>query len=323
MNVSAPFIRTVLGDVPVDGLGACSAHEHVIIDGPFIAENFPDFLLDDIDAACVDLGEFGEAGGRWVVDTMPTGPARNPAKLAEASRRTGIEIVVPTGMHLPVYYPDNDPRLKMDREDFTQLFEHEICIGLVDVPPGMKVRAGVIKVAGGQDQLSPHQCEAFAAAGAISSQTGCPIITHTEQGTAGEEQVQRLIDAGADPGRITLSHTDRRLDRSYHRALLSAGVTLEYDHHFRSHLKTGDCPTADLIAQLIDEFPHQIVVGMDLARRSYWHGHAGSPGLVWLLTELPELLRHRGVSDEAIDRVLRLNPRRAFAFAALSQDTAG
>jgi hypothetical protein len=48
---------------------------------------------------------------------------------------------------------------------------------------------------------------------------------------------------------------------------------LEYDHHFRSYLKDRTCPTADLIAALAPEFPDQIVVGMDLARRSYWHGH--------------------------------------------------
>ena len=65
------------------------------------------------------------------------------------------------------------------------------------------------------------------------------------------------------------SHTDRQPDMAYHRALLPSGVLLEYDHHFRSHLKDGNCPTVDLIAALAHEFPRQIVVGMDLARRSY------------------------------------------------------
>ena len=65
------FVRTILGDVPTDGLRRCGAHEHVIIDAPHIAEKHPDFLLDDIDAACVDLREFRDAGGGWVIDTMP------------------------------------------------------------------------------------------------------------------------------------------------------------------------------------------------------------------------------------------------------------
>jgi hypothetical protein len=29
---------------------------------------------------------------------------------------------------------------------------------------------------------------------------------------------------------------------AYHRALFSSGVTLEYDHHFSTHLKAGTCP---------------------------------------------------------------------------------
>lgn len=59
---------------------------------------------------------------------------------------------------------------------------------------------------------------------------------------------------------------------------------------------------------------------MDLARRSYWHGHGGKPGLVWLLTVLPAPLRERGVDDEPIERITIVNPRRAFAFAAAAED---
>ena len=175
----------------------------------------------------------------------------------------------------------------------------------------------MVKVAGGLGKLTPHQQEAFAAAAETSRRTGCPIITHTEQGTAGEEQVRLLLDGGAHPSQVVLSHTDRRPEIPYHRTLLSSGVTLEYDHHFRTYLKDGTCPTADLVAALAPDFPNQIVVGMDMARRSYWHGHSGQPGLAWLLTALPALLRERGVHDDLIERVLTQNPARAFVFAAV------
>jgi predicted metal-dependent phosphotriesterase family hydrolase len=57
-----------------------------------------------------------------------------------------------------------------------------------------------------------------------------------------------------------------------------------------------------------------------LARRGYWHGHGGKPGLAWLLTVLPTLLKGRGVSDDLIERILTDNPRRAFAFARVSEN---
>ena len=96
-------------------------------------------------------------------------------------------------------------------------------------------------------------------------------------------------------------------------------MTLEYDHHFRTYLNDGSCPTADLVAALVPDFPDQIVVGMDMARRGYWHGRGGKPGLVWLLTVLPTLLKERGVSDDLVERILTHNPRRAFTFATESE----
>jgi 5-phospho-D-xylono-1,4-lactonase len=314
------FVRTVLGDVRADDLKRCGAHEHIIIDAAYIAEKQPDFLLDDIEAASVDLGEFRDADGGWVIDTMPTGAGRRARKLAAASQQSGVHIVCPTGLHLPLYYPPDYPMLSMDQEELAEVFVKEIDEAVCDDAVPLPYRAGVIKVAGSYGKLTPHQRQAFAAAGEASRRTGCPIITHTEQGTAGEEQVSLLLESGAHPTQVVLSHTDRLPDPAYHRCLLSSGVTLEYDHHFRTYLKDGSCPTADLIAALIPEFPDQIVVGMDLARRGYWHGHGGKPGLVWLLTVLPTLLKERGVSDDVVERILTHNPRRAFTFATVSED---
>jgi 5-phospho-D-xylono-1,4-lactonase len=315
------FVRTILGDVRADELKRCGAHEHIIIDAANIAEKHPDFLLDDIEAACVDLGEFRDAGGGWVIDTMPAGAGRCSRKLAGASQQSGIHIVCPTGLHLPLYYPPDHPMLSMDQGELADVFVKEIAEGVCDDAVQLSYRAGVIKVAGGHGKLTPHQREAFSAAGEVSRRTGCPIITHTEQGTAGEEQVNLLLNSGAHPTQVVLSHTDRLPDIAYHRSLLSSGVTLEYDHHFRTYLKDGSCPTADLVAALVPDFPDQIVVGMDMARRGYWHGRGGKPGLVWLLTVLPTLLKERGVSDDLVERILTHNPRRAFAFATVSENT--
>jgi len=313
------FVRTILGDLPASELGRCSAHEHIIIDGPHVAEKHPEFLLDDVEAACVDLREFRGAGGRWVVDCMPTGSGRCALKLVTVSQRSGVHVVCPTGLHLLLYYPPDHPMLSMGREELADLFVREVVEAISDDAGSLPCRAGVVKVAGSFEKLTPHEREAFAAAAETSLRTGCPVITHTERGTAGEEQIRLLLDGGADPVHVVLSHTDRLPDIAYHRTLLSSGVTLEYDQHFRTYLKEGTCPTVDLIARLAPEFPDQIVVGMDMARRGYWHGRGGKPGLVWLLTALPALLKERGVSDHLIERILTHNPARAFAFGAAQE----
>jgi 5-phospho-D-xylono-1,4-lactonase len=126
------FVRTILGDVAIDRLGCCGAHEHTIIDAPYIAEKHPDFLLDDIDAACTDLREFRDAGGGWVIDTMPTGAGRCTIKLATVSQQSAVHIVCPTGLHLPLYYPPDDPLLSMHREELVDVFVREIVDGVCD-----------------------------------------------------------------------------------------------------------------------------------------------------------------------------------------------
>src|ERR1700693_4540906 len=80
--IDMPFLRTVLGDIEADQVGVCYAHEHIIIDPSFTTYRYPDFLLDSVERACVDVMEFYAAGGRTLVDSMPCGGGRNPVKLA-------------------------------------------------------------------------------------------------------------------------------------------------------------------------------------------------------------------------------------------------
>ena len=307
------IIRTVEGDLPADNLGVCSAHEHVIIDNFFIEECYPEFWLSDTDAAGVDMKAFRDAGGGWVVDTMPTGAGRNAAKLKEVAQASGVAIVCPTGVHLAKYYPPDHPILKMDRRALTELFIREVSVGVDDGDGISEIRAGVIKIAGGEGRLNAFQKEVFVAAAQAQSRTGCPIITHCEQGTAGMEQIAILESNGADLSHVVLSHCDRITDTAYHRDLLATGVRLEYDQHFRQILRSEPCTTISLINQLAPIFPGQILIGMDIARRSNWKGYGGGPGLAWLATELPTLLRNAGLDNTLTQRILIDNSKRTFS----------
>jgi phosphotriesterase-related protein len=142
-------------------------------------------------------------------------------------------------LRLQQYYPPNHWGGSVAEEEMVGLF-------VVDIEEGIDAndygepfvrrtahRAGVIKVAGGRDRLSEHERKCFRAAGRAQSLTGCPILTHTEQGTAGEEQTAVLQEAGADLAHVVLSHTHQLPDIEYHHRLPATGVTLEYDSAFR------------------------------------------------------------------------------------------
>jgi phosphotriesterase-related protein len=311
MLVQMSFVRTILGDVGAGDLGVCYAHEHVIIDPSFATAVEPQFLLDDVDRAVAELSAFRAHGGRAMVDAMPIGCGRNPAKLAEVSRRSGVHVVCPTGVHLAKYYPPGDPFLEMPSDALAEWFVAEIGVGIGGNP---SYRAGVIKVAGGRDRLSDAERRAFIAAAAAHRRTGCPILTHTEQGTAAMEQVALLREHGAEPSRVTLSHTDRLPDPAYHRQLLRTGVNLEYDSCFRWKPGQGN-PTLDLLVALLPAFPDQLMLGMDAARRTYWASYGGSPGLGFLLTEFSPRMRAAGIDEDLIRRAFVNNPARAYSFA--------
>ena len=152
-----PFLRTVLGDIEASQAGICYAHEHIIIDPSFTTYRYPDFLLDSVERACVDVAEFHAAGGRTLVDSMPCGGGRNPAKLAEICRITGVNIVCPTGLHLAKYYAPGHWGERLNAEELAKLFVADIEQGIDSADyNGPEIsrtphKAGVVKVATGAE----------------------------------------------------------------------------------------------------------------------------------------------------------------------------
>ena len=306
------FVRSILGDVPATpALGRCDAHDHVVLGGSFINEQFPDMDLSDTDASVRELKAFAQAGGGWMIDAMPTCVSRRPSELADVSRRSGVPIVMSTGRHLAQYYPAGDAHVALDREALCGLMIREIEQGVDGY------RCGLIKVAGSAGKLSVAERDAFMAAAQAQQATGCPIMTHTEADARGVwDQVNTLIDHGAEPGKIVLSHLDKNPDVSLHCDVLQAGVRLEYDQHFRRLVK-GDSREPgpfELIASVVEAFPDSVVLGMDLARRTYWTERDGEPGLCWLLSELANGLMQTGLGTMQIDRLLIDNAIAAFSF---------
>jgi phosphotriesterase-related protein len=314
------FVRTVLGDVPSQDAGVCYAHEHVIIDPSFTTFCYPDFLIDSVEKASADVRDFRAAGGKTLVDSMPCGGGRNAFKLAEVARRTGTNILCPTGLHLAKYYAPGHWGERLTAEALASLFVAEIEEGIdgadYNGPTIERTshRAGLIKVATGEGGFTPREEKTFEAAAAAHGKTGAPILTHTEQGEGGLEQVEFLRSRHVNLPHVVLSHTDRKPDVSYHKELLSTGVMLEYDSAFRWKAEQGN-PTEDLVVEMFAaDYGGQILLGMDAARRSYWKSYGGKPGLGFLLDEFVPRLKARGLSQSNIDSIFIENPARCYSF---------
>lgn len=315
------FVRTVLGDIAPEEMGITYAHEHLVIDGGRPVLMHADFDLSDVDRMATEVAGAAAIGLRAVVDAMPCDAGRNAEKLADISRRTGVHVVAPTGLHHDRYYGPAHWSHRISVENLADLFIADIELGIDandysgPVVQRTPHRAGVIKAAGSEGGLSARDERLFAAAALAHVRTGAPILTHAEHGTGALGQVRFLVEHGVDPGHIAVSHVDKIVDRGYHRELLSTGAVAEYDGAFR----WGDRPNGTL--QLLewmaeDELIGQVILGMDAARQGYYTAYGGQPGLTYLLDGFSAQMEERGLDASARHRLFVVNPARLFAFGS-------
>lgn len=312
------FFRTVLGDRPADAMGLTYSHEHIVIDDSYVTAKNPEFLLNDVDKISAELSGFYKVGGRTVVDTMPANSGRNVLKSAEVSTRSGVHIIVPTGIHLEIYYPENHWRYRYSEDELTRLFIADIEEGIDEFDysgPFVKRtrhKAGLIKLATGDGSFSKHQELIFRAVVNAHLETGAPILTHTNFGQQAMEQAVLFHKLGAKLEHVVLSHVDRAKEIDYNRAVLDIGVRLEYDSAFRWKKEEPNY-TLQLLELLLPDYADQIVMGMDMAKNSYWKSYGGSPGLNYLIETIPDFLKSKGLAAYSQNLFFE-NPKALFSF---------
>jgi phosphotriesterase-related protein len=318
------FVRTVLGDINPGEMGVTYAHEHLVIDGGRPVEMSPDFLLADVDRLVAELRDAATAGLRSAIDAMPADCGRNPSKLAELSRLSGVHIVAATGLHHEKFYGPSHWSLRASEDELADLFAADVTEGIDERDYGgpivrrTEVRAGIVKVAGSEGGPSARDLPVFRAAAAVHVRTGAPVHTHCEAGTGALEQVRVLADTGVPAEHVTLSHVDKVVDRGYHREIFATGAFAVYDQAFRwGGAENGTLRLLEWAAA--DGNLEQVMLGMDAARQGYYRAFGGSPGLGYLLREFTDAMDARGIGPEIRAHLFVANPARAYAFAEVDR----
>ena len=311
-----PFIRTVTGDIPPERLGVTQPHEHVmILPGTSCRVNAA-LLLDSPDCAVRELADFQAAGGATVVDAQPIGVERAPLHLQSISLKTGVQIVATTGFHRACFYPDDHFLFSESAEQLARRIVREITDGMFDFSVNRQtaVKAGLVKWTSEYHYIPPVMQKAAEAAATAHHQTGVPILTHTELGTCGLEQIALAEKHGVNPSAVILCHIDRNPDKYLHKEIAQTGAWLVYDGVARVK-HWPDSMIIDLILEMVDAgFGNRIMLAMDSATRTIWRHYGFGPGLDYLLTTFVPRLQRAGLNERDIRQLLVDNPASALCF---------
>jgi len=322
-NSKPVTVSTMNGPVSCDSLGTTLMHEHLLFfsgpmpDNPGYTPIPDDLRSDTVDFVVSLLNDASRVGIDTVVDVTPHRPIDLYEQIA---KRTPVKIVPSTGF----YRRDKIPKWMAAMDDEEQMEERmlkEVTEGI----DGTKIRAGIIKVAQERTPLSDWEKKVFRAAARVQKTAGVPIATHC--GSA-REQLDLLLQAGADPRRIYFSHVDVGRKGQPGDQLLSVvkeGGYLEVDT-FGQEFYTPWSDLVSFLRSLCDSgYANRIFISID----SNWHWgdrekmfegaespnfdpNASKRTFAYMVTDaVPKLLKS-GFSKKEIDTFLVDNPRRFF-----------
>lgn len=280
------------------------AHEHTTIDLSGPKKNI-DCRLDDFDATAAEYRRLAEHGVVGIIDQTNRGMGRNVAYVQKMAAQAGVEITHATGYYKEPFLPP---------ECYT-LTEQQLCdIMVKELTEGIEgtgVRATVIGEIGTSKDITETEAKVFRAASRAHAETGAPICTHTTLGTRGLEQLEIFKSFGVDLSRVVLSHIDLSADLDYMKRLLDQGVNIAFDTIGKCNYQP-DVSRADWLSRLCAEgYDTQIVMSMDITRRSNF-ADRGGVGYSYLLDTFAPLASEAGVPDRAWENLLYRNALRIY-----------
>ena len=304
-------IQTATGPVDTDRLGFTLSHEHVLVTSAGVAQGFP-FLFDMEATRAQIVRELREARGGGVetiieVSTIDLG--RDVELMARASRESGVNVVVATGLWLDI------PRIFWGRDpDFlARIFIHEIEEGIGETG----IKAGVIKVANDIGGVTEEGERALRAAARACLATGVPISTHQwALEEVGMRQIEIFEEEGVDMKRVCIGHSADTTDVEYLVRLLDRGVFLSMDRYPGGEGRPNWKHRNRTVKALIDRgYAGRLMLGHDYAPAPILVGAENIPPeeptryLFVTRTAIPAL-KKMGVSEDVIRTMTIDVPRR-------------
>ncbi|MBK8132546.1 MAG: phosphotriesterase [Gammaproteobacteria bacterium] len=314
-------VNSVLGPIAVEDLGTTLIHEHLGIGWPGWELDHVDFDRKKEGKRIVDkLKEIRDLGIKSFVDPCPMELGRDPEFSAEMSDKSGIQIVIATGLYNDALGIPQHFRL-MDIDGIAEQYVSEIKDGIGKTG----IKAGIIKTAsGGIHGVTPPgqgiketEVKCLRAAARASKATGAPILCHNdEMDPYGRETLDIFEDEKVDFNKVLIGHACGVGDMRYYFDILERGAWLGFDRFGIESIASDKLRLASLLGLL--------AVGYDRIMLSHdtlqcWRGRdtgvldsmaAASPN--WDVSHISRnilpAMRKAGVTDDKIDTLMVKNP---------------
>ncbi len=312
-------VRTITGDVQPEALGRTLIHEHLCVDwGDLLGRpKVLDFDRDEMaDRMVGKMAELHAAGIGAMTECTPIGTGRYLDLFHDVARRSPVKIVCSTGFFHESWAPMHLYAQLMNIDQMAALFMREINEGMGET----LLKAGLIKCATGEGQITPKEEEVLRAAARAHKQTGCPIITHTTNGL-GAEQLDIFESEGVAPDEVILSHIGCESDAiEASERVLDRGANVSFDRIGMVKAFFEDEYWLDVVGNAINKgYINQIMLSHDAA--VFAHGYEAASGAdVWddytyvISQFVPKLQESHGVTDGQVDTMFITNPQRVLAF---------
>jgi len=309
-----PNINSVSGPMDTAALGFTLMHEHILVQSPGVKDNFP--VMDrekELDTATAKVKEAQAAGVQTMVDLTP-GNWRDIPFVQEVVRRTGMQVIVATGLYweVPHHFSAQSGRPVEYIADF---FIRDIQQGIMD----SGVKAGIIKCATDEPGVTPDVDRVLRAAAKAHRATGVPISTHTHAASEmGLKQQDVFESEGADLGRIVIGHSGDSEDTAYLRKLCDRGSFIGMDRFGIDIFLPTDKRVATIARMCELGYAGKMVLSHDASCYFDWADPALLQKLVpnWCFTHIPNdvipALKQAGVTDEQVRQMTVDNPRAVF-----------
>ena len=321
-------INTVTGTCTPADLGRTLVHEHIMVGYPgwqmdALAARFK---RNDAKARTVEMLQSLQAHGvKSFLDPCPMDLGRDVEFMAECAQASGMQIICTTGGYFEeqgiTYTFANLPV-----DDIAAIYEKEITEGIDETG----IHAGLIKIATGHGKVSDYERKLLTAAARAAKRCDVPLISHTQEGTCGPDQIEIVTGEGVPAHRLLVGHSDGIDDPTYHREIVGGGSYIGFDRLGIETILPDDIRMKNIVSLVNEGHGRHVCLSHDSVCN--WLGRPIlGPGVVvddpasmiaqampdWTPTHLFERvipkLRDAGVSDEAITTMTDENPGRWFA----------